>query len=526
MKKFLRRAEYIFVVLFLCISILPAQSMQNTKIKENSTLSLTDCVNIAIDNSPLIKRKEYFLQIANSNLGIAKSVYFPTIGAGAGIYQEYNSNKEYREGSLSYRELPTVEVYLKQLLWDFGKSNSYIRMEHFYKIAAEYEFTDSICSTIYDVKSKYFRTLQAHGILEIAHTNLLINKKNFERAKQLAKKDSKHQADLADAEVYFKEAQMEFTEAQNNYNLAMSNLENSLYVANSPDFRIKDIDTFTFLDSNIPDLIKTQKAKSNNTNFNIINVTYKTGVTKNCTGCNIKPLPIDGKAAYDWGYKNSPDLWALQTTVQAMRQAVTYTKRQYFPELTGGVGYGYLNERHLSNMSNNDFNMYLNLSTAVNIKQLKHQIDKAEYELNLANNDVDLFRENLYFQIKKCLYNVHKSEAQIPLADTRAQEALEDFNIVSAQYEQGKTDYVAFQNARKNYDNAQLEYVNQLYEYNESLAVLEHTIHYHIDDVHAEAEHAMHYHYKDLLNKLESSMHCEHKDEEEHHKKDETETKL
>ena len=40
-------------------------------------------------------------------------------------------------------------------------------------------------------------------------------------------------------------------------------------------------------------------------------------------------------------------------------------------------------------------------------------------------------------------------------------------------------------------------------------------MHYHFDDLHAQAEHALHYHYKDIIDKLEASMHCEHREEEE-----------
>ena len=107
---------------------------------------LYDCINLAIENSPYIKRAKYNLEIANSNLNIAKSSYFPTIGAGVHYNQFINSDKRYDDG---YRKalLPDVNVYLQQLIYDFGKTSASINMGKFNKIAAQYEYDNAINET-------------------------------------------------------------------------------------------------------------------------------------------------------------------------------------------------------------------------------------------------------------------------------------------------------------------------------------------------------------------------------------------
>ena len=87
------RISFILLFFIIVANTIPAFAVENGKIKEGEILSLADCVGIAINNSPIIKKYEYNLQVAKSNVGIAKSAYFPTLGAGVGIYQEYNSNK-------------------------------------------------------------------------------------------------------------------------------------------------------------------------------------------------------------------------------------------------------------------------------------------------------------------------------------------------------------------------------------------------------------------------------------------------
>ena len=131
---------------------------------------------------------------------------------------------------------------------------------------------------------------------------------------------------------------------------------------------------------------------------------------------------------------------------------------------------------------------------------------------------------NEYFESdKKINITENKNEEQIDISKQEAKDALEEFNLANKRYDEGKSDYIALQQARKNYNNAKIEYIKRLYEYNTSLADLEIAMHYHFDDLHAQAEHALHYHYKEIINKLEASMHCEHRAEEEakDNKKDE-----
>ena len=106
------------------------------EITKNKPLSIADCISLAYQNSPKIKRQKYNLDIAKSNLGIARAGYFPVINAGVGIYNEYNSDSIYYDRH--YRDLPAVGVSINKMVWDFGKTTANIKMEKFYKIGAEY----------------------------------------------------------------------------------------------------------------------------------------------------------------------------------------------------------------------------------------------------------------------------------------------------------------------------------------------------------------------------------------------------
>lgn len=452
--------------------------------------------------------------MATSNVGIAKSVYFPTLGANAGIYQEYNTNKDY-DGS-SNRDLPSAGITMSQLIWNFGKASSLIKMEQFYKLAAEYQFMDSICNTIYDVKTKYFSVLKAKSVVEIEKNNLLICENNLIRVKKLFESKKRPKIDLVNAEYFVSDAKIRLTEAQNDYSIALANLGNSLYVAYAPDFQIKETKTFRFSDTYSPENQHPhQKPDLNNINKNnIVDVALKTKIEKNTT-VDITNLPFTMEESFGLAYKNSPDLWVLEAVHNAMQQSVYYIKRQYYPDLVGNVGYGYNNSRYYSN---NNMRMYVNLNSTVNIKQLKHEIDRAQSQVNMAINDIDLFKQDLYFEVKKYFLTTEKDARQIPAAKIKVEQAFENYELALAKYEAGTNDYIALQNARENYNLAKLLYVEKIYNYNISRSNLEIAMHYHLDDIHQQAEHALHYHYKELINKLEAALHCGHDHDETGHK--------
>ena len=57
---------------------------QTVKVKQGSVLSLNDCIAIALNNSPEIKSAQYDYWITKTDVNIAKSQFFPTIGIGTG----------------------------------------------------------------------------------------------------------------------------------------------------------------------------------------------------------------------------------------------------------------------------------------------------------------------------------------------------------------------------------------------------------------------------------------------------------
>lgn len=484
-------ACWVFVLLTLqvgCIKVFAIEDDDLFKpidIHDGSVLTILDCVSTAFKNSPKIKRQKYNLDIAKSNLGIAKSQYFPVINIGAGFYNENNSDNTYYNSH--YRELPSVGVSVNKLVWNFGKTTAYIKMEEFYKIGAEYEFMDSLCNTLFDVKLRYYALLRAKALQLVAQNNVEINE-NFLKLAQ-----TKRRPDIKTAELNLSESEIKLLEAQNEYKNAKIDLNNSMYLDSQPDYTIKDTHTFSYGND------YAYNEKSNRSEA-FIPMTFT--------------FPLD--KAVEIAYDNSPDLSVLVATKQAMEQNLLYIKRTYLPDLTANAGYGFNNSNQTAN---NSFKVGVNLSSSVNLMELKHSIKGADAQLSIADNEIELFKKDLYFEVKKALNNVDKSQNQIPTAKMEVEQSLENLHLVEEQYKSNQLNYVALQDARKDYTNALTKYIETMYDYNVSLIQVEMAMHYHIVDIHHKSDHAVHYHSDELIKHLNEVLGCDEKEVQQKIKK-------
>lgn len=491
----MKKLKIIFTLLIFCLILMPAFAIHEhdddehdklfepVNIKDGSNLSVFECVAAAFQNSPKIRRQKYNLDIAKSNLGTAKSVYFPVLSAGVGFINENNSSSIYHD--THYRELPNVGITVNQLIYNFGKSTAFIKMEEFNKIAAEYEFMDSLCEALFDIKDKYYKLLKAKAMLETASDDVKISEHFL--------KISTKKPDRLTAEVNLSESQINYIEAKNNYDNAKIDLTNEMYLDKDYNYTISDTSTFTY-DDDFDFLKKEPDIRE----FNPVKF-----------GFTLEEAPVIA-------YKNSPDLRILAATKKAMEQALKYVKKTYLPDLTGTVGYNYGNIKNNleKRASNNGLQAGVNLTSDVNIKELYHGIKGADAQLKMADNEIDLFKQDLFFEIKRAFNNTEKSIKQITIAQAQAKQAFYTLKSVINEYKNGEVDYTALQDARKDFTSAEEAYINSLYDYNLALIQVEMAMHMHIVDIHHKSEHAMRYHANELLEHINKALAC-----------DETETK-
>lgn len=447
-------------------------------IKGNITFSIDDCVNFALKNSPNIKIYADTQKAQKSAVGIAKSNYFPRIYGGTG----YNINNSKYFGDIDSsvnNNYYGLNLGVNQLIWDFGYTNAKINMNKYNWQASGYDLENVILNTTYITKIAYASVLAARANEDIYERTVRINELNVDRTKAMFKAGLKSKIDLVNAEATLTDAKIKLIEAQNAYQTALINLNNVMFYVNAPDYSIKDTETFNFQNNysvkNEIDVAYNRK----NYNPNSVDAQIKdgailtSGIEKRDILKTYKFKPFDYTLAdsIQKAYENRPDLKSLNLVQKAQEEALKVVKRSYMPAINASAGYG-LAKR--SDYGASTVGIYAGVDLPnINAMGIKNQIEQGKAYLDIAVNNVDLLKKNIYFQIQTYYVNMKKLEKTIPLMSKKVEQTLENFELADGRYAVGLGNYIELQQAQTNYNNAQLAFVQSVFDYNQALYTLE-----------------------------------------------------
>lgn len=453
---------------------IPTFALEDINVQRGSVLSLNDCISIALNHNPAIKNARYNYGISKSNVGVARSEFFPTVGVGTGYSYNTTSSSKINTDTNAY----TVQATLNQLLWNFGRTNANIKMQKFYLIADEYNFYNTVRETTFNVKQKYYEVLAARATVLINKAYVQINERNYQRTKAYFDEGIKSKIDLVNAEVTLSDSKIQLVQAENSYKNSLVNLNNAMYLVNAPAYSISGTEVFNNVNDNVApvDLTKITKPSDKEISKLPVNVkdaklTSSVETLELLTDYKVDEFPYSFEECMKMAYKNRADLKAYNSTLDAVKQNLLFVKRNYYPELSASAGYGFRNTN-----STNSLNVGLNLSSSVNIMNQKYKVDAAKYQVDIAENSLNQLNQDIFFEVQNAYINMVELEKQIPLLAVKVRQTLENYELAEGRYYVGLGDYIQLQDAKVNYNNAQCSYIETIYKYNVARANLESVI--------------------------------------------------
>ena len=123
--------------------------------------------------------------------------------------------------------------------------------------------------------------------------------------------------------------------------------------------------------------------------------------------------------------------------------------------------------RRMDGQSNTGFTASANLDfPMVNIMDIKYRIDEGKSYLDIAKDNVDLSTKNINFEVQKYYIAMRRLEKTIPLMADKVRQTLENFELADGRYAVGLNNFIELQDAQTNYNNAQLAFVQSVFDYN------------------------------------------------------------
>jgi outer membrane protein len=390
--------------LVLFLMLLFAVSAEAT---ETKTLSLEDCIDIALRNNPEIGVSKEGLERMESgllqNYGQLLPSFAVSFSTGRAFYGpssiQYDAQgrpvqtEGFNYNSYAFNMSSSITIF------DGGGNISRIRSSIKNRDAAreEYRYTKDIITAM--VINKYYNFVRAKMLLVVAEEGVEQAQRNLDRSEALLEVGSATRADVLKARVLHSNTRLTHIRAKNAVEFAREDL---LSVLSTRDEQTIDVDTTMVIRFQEPD--------------------------------------IDEEIGH--ALANRPDLKSLELSKSAARVSIAAAKSGWWPRIAAGFNYGWSDRKMAENLNffqdeyswsvgaTVSLNLFDRFVTNSNVGMAKADYRRAEYSLEKAK--LDAIKE-----VKNLGFIINEAKERIVVASETVEQAREDLRLAEERYRVG-----------------------------------------------------------------------------------------
>jgi outer membrane protein len=397
---------------------------------QDDSLTINQCVDIALKNNPQIRLAQSNYDFNYSNLVISRSNIYPQVS----LQTAWNRNGgTFFQGPVAIPR--TFETYTtgfqgSLLLFDFGKSYSRISAYSDLTDASAQDFINAKQSLILNTYIAYFDYLQAVKLKKVSEESLQQATEHLKLSRSLFEVGSKPQFDVIKAESDEATARVNLLNAENNIDITRLQLENILNKKLPSDFSLKD-------------------------EFEVV----RDSVTE------LQSLNI--------AFQNRPEIIAAKLRVEANKSLLTSAWAANLPIINASGGYTWK-----SFALSQTFQGSWSLGVAVSLPifqgfALDAGIQQARANLDNVQAGYDLSEQSVTLDVRQQYSNLRLSQNQIAASRSLLKAASETLRLAEARFKEEIGSAVEVTDARVAYYNAQVLLIQSLYNYQVTYARLE-----------------------------------------------------
>ena len=431
------------------------------------TMSLEECIKYAIEHNPTLAVAIQHIKAAESGIGKQKSSFAPRLTARVNYNHLDNSGSRIAN---THNDSIGFNAGISQLIWDFGKTIARINMAKYDTQSAQFDYDYDVLNITYNVKMNYYNVLRSLANLDIYEQNVRINTLNYERTKAMFDEGLKSKIDVVNAEVNLADSKIQLVDAQNNLATNSLALKNSMYYSEPKNFIVQNTENFGFLKADYKKKMQSlEDTRPSTINFKKNDdglIMLTSGIEHNdiIQDYEFKPFKLTRQEAVDRALEIRPDLKSNRMLAKVQEESLKAIKRSYAPDLTADLTWGYTkNESTYTSPFQVGASMGLG---SINPVGIHYQIKEGEAFLDIAKHNINLAKSDIYWEVQENYINMRQLERKIPLMSQKVKASLENFELADGRYSVGLNNYVELQDALTNYNNAQLSYVQAVFEYN------------------------------------------------------------
>ena len=420
----------IFLV-FLLLLIFPVKiwSQQNDSMIKSDSLTLQECIKIALQKNPQIKIAEGNYEYSSSSLTETRSSLFPQLSFQSGLTRNGGTSfigPIIREG---YYNNFYYGIQANQLIFDFGKSYTKVSASAYLKYASEQDLISTKQNLILAAETAFFNYLQAKRINEVSMEVLKQAQEHFQQSEAFFKVGRVAKFDVLKAQTDIANAKVNLISSENNIRISKLQLEN-------------------ILSENIPD-----------------NVQLKDNLESNQDS-------IDLNTAVETSLQNRPEVISSKFRVDANKELVTSAWMANLPLISAAAGYNWRTYA-IDVPFQNSWNLGITLSIPIfQGFALDAGIDQAKANLKAAQGSDEALIQSVELDVQQQYSSLEEAKERIEATRSLVSQSEETLKLAEGRYSQGVGSAVEITDARITVYNARTSYIQSLYDYQVAYARL------------------------------------------------------
>lgn len=411
--------NYVFLYL-----LLPAIALAQV-----DTLTLEQCVQIALKHNPSIRVAEGGLESSESNLKLSRSVLMPQISAQAAITRNGGTFILGKNTLNGYYDNYTTGFQAQQLIFDFGKTITKVSGSSDLVDASDQDLKSASEDVIVNTYIAYFNYLAAARVLLVDSETVQQAADHLKQAQAFFKAGTAPQYDVVNAEVTVANANVNLIQAENNLKVARVQLEN-------------------VIGQRLPD------------NFSLSD------------NLEVSYVNIDMQSAIDTALKSRPELLSSQAQVEAGKQFLASAWTANLPNISASGGYNWRNL--VPQPLYSGWNLGVTLSLPIfDGFALDAGIDQARANLKIDEASNDLVMQSLLLDVQQQEFALQEASESIQASKKLVEASDDALRLAVGRYNSGIGTALEETDAQVALANARIAYIQSLYNYSVSYAKLE-----------------------------------------------------
>ena len=384
-------------------------------------LSLEDCINLALANSPAAVAAQLAVQNAHVNLNLAKSQFLPT--ASAGFDSRYNMGSSVHDYGAS-----NVDASANLTLSGLTDLARNVRMQQIAVEQADLNFQSVKNDIVRNVRKKYYALLAAQRTVEIRTQSRDVYEDQYKRTSEYYRLGLRPKVDVTTAEVNLNNESLRLIKAKNAVKTASASLANTLGVTTSAILQVNEDVTF-----DQPDLTLEQAVKT--------------------------------------AYENRPDVQSSVLDLRLGNLKVSQAKAGYFPTVSLSAGYTKSGDSLYLDSENAHVGVGIEIPL-FNAFKTYNSVKQANIALENTRNNSRSLLNNVFLEVQNAYIALDEAAESIPLAELNAQKAKENMELARGRYNEGIGDMIELKDAEVAYTDAQISLLTARYDYGSAVADL------------------------------------------------------